>query len=237
MTQRLYAEDSYLRTIEATVTSVTPESIEVDKTIFYPHGGGQASDTGDVENDGARWTVTRAASENGTVRHHIEGGTGRFGVGDTVRMSIDWDARYAMMKYHTALHILSQVAYEQYGARTTGNDISPERARIDMSFGELTPKMAASLEAATNAHISAGLEVVTTTIPREAAERMVNPEKTRLDLIPASVAAIRVVRVGNIDVDACGGTHVKNTREIGGIAIVGTKNKGKNRKRMEIRLV
>jgi Ser-tRNA(Ala) deacylase AlaX len=237
MTQRVYAQDPYLSEFETRITMVTPGALVLEKTIFYPLGGGQASDTGTIEKDGIAYKVTGVASDKGALLHHVEGGTGPFAVGDTVRLTLDWDARYAMMKYHTALHILSQAAHSLYGAATTGNDISPERARIDMSFEELTPEMVASLESETNRHIASGADVVVETFPREEAERMVNPEKTRLELIPASITSIRLVRVGDIDTDACGGTHVRNTREIGGIKIVGTKNKGKNRKRMEIRLV
>lgn len=237
MTTRLYAQDPYLKTAEATVTAITPEALEFDKTIFYPQGGGQASDSGILEMKGDQRTIAKAVSDHGSILHLVEGGTEGLSVGDTVQISIDWNRRYAMMKYHTALHILSQVAYGAYDAGTTGNDISSERARIDMSFSELTPEMVQRLEAETNEHIAAGLDVVVETLPRAEAETKVNPEKTRLDLIPASVTDIRLVRVGDIDTDACGGTHVRSTSEIGGIRITGTKNKGKNRKRMEIQLL
>lgn len=235
MTTLLYLEDPYLKTCTATVASVADGAVVLDRTILYPLGGGQASDTGTIVSGSQSWPITLARRQGDDVAH-LATGAEALHAADTVTVHLDWDRRYPMMKYHTALHLLSHVAHEQYGAGITGNDITPERARIDLALDELTPEMVESIAQGTNELISAGLAVTCTSVPRAEAERLVNPEKTRLDLLPAHIETIRLVRVGTVDIDACGGTHVANTKEIGGIVVAGTINKGRGRKRMEIRL-
>jgi Ser-tRNA(Ala) deacylase AlaX len=215
MTTLLYLEDQYLKTCTATVAFVADDAVVLDRTILYPLGGGQASDTGTIISGSQSWPITLARRHGDDGAHLATGAAAALHAADTGTVHLDWDRRYPMMKYHTALHLLSHVAHERYGAGITGNDITTERARIDLALDELTPEMVESIAQGTNELISAGLAVTCTSVPRAEAERLVNPEKTRLDLLPAHIETIRLVRVGTVDIDACGGTmrqHERNRR-------------------------
>ncbi len=237
MTKLLFLKDAYMTKADVYVTKVFPEGVVLDKTIFYPLGGGQDTDTGTINLQGTSYTVKSVKKEGENIVHFLEEGTSEIHEGDKVKLKLDWERRYTHMKYHTALHILSKVAYSTYGATITGNQITQEKARIDLTLEGLDKEVVKKIEEDTNSHIEKNMAVTVREVTREDAIAIVDPKITRLDLIPPSIKNIRLVEVGGVDIDACGGTHVHNTQEIGKIEIFKTINKGRGRKRLELRLV
>jgi misacylated tRNA(Ala) deacylase len=232
MTELLYLKDSYLRTFEARVLRGDASKVVLDRTAFYPEGGGQPTDTGALIYEGERYQVYKVKREGGEVVHYCEGA--ELKEGDVVRGEIDWQRRYTFMRYHTALHILAKVLFDEFGAVVTGNQIGLEKSRMDFDVANFDRSVLPEIEAKANEAIAQGHEVKIYTLPREEAFERVNPRKTRIDLIPKSIREIRLVEIVGYDIDACGGTHVANTREIGGIKINSFKSKGKRNKRIEV---
>ena len=227
-TKLLFLEDSYRKEFDAEVISFENNCAVLDRTCFYPRSGGQECDKGTIEKNGNIFSVSEVKKDKGIVLHKIDGILEK---GDKITGKIDWERRYKMMKYHTALHILSRVVFDLYGGGVAGNQISPDKARIDFDLEKIENKE--EIEKKTNKIIKEGRAVKSYTLPREEAEKVVD-DKTRLDLLPKFIKNIRLVDIENFDIDACGGTHVKNTKEIGEIKITKIENKGKNRKRLVI---
>ncbi|MEA1993642.1 MAG: alanyl-tRNA editing protein [Euryarchaeota archaeon] len=223
-TELLFLKDSYKREFEAEVLNFEKNYVVLDRTCFYPKGGGQDCDTGTLGD----FTVSKVKKKKGKVLHKIDGTPEE---GDTVTGKLDWERRYSLMKYHTALHILSRAVFNRYGGAVAGNQIHPHKARIDFDLEEIKDEK--EIEEKTNEIIKEGRPVKTFTVPREKAAELVD-EKTRLDLIPDFIKDIRVIDIEGYDIDACGGTHVKNTEEIGEIEITNVESKGKRRKRVTI---
>jgi Ser-tRNA(Ala) deacylase AlaX len=227
-TQLLFLDDAYKREFSAEVLGSEGKYVMLDRTCFYPQGGGQDCDTGTIEKDDEQYTVSKVKKQKGIVYHKIDGSLEK---GDTVTGNLDWDRRYSLMKYHTALHILSRVVFDRHGGGVTGNQIHPQKARIDFDLEKI--EETEEIEKKTNEIIAEGRPVNISTVPREKAVAMVD-DKTRLDLIPDFITTIRLVEIEGFDTDACGGTHVKNTKEIGKITITKVESKGKGKKRMTI---
>ncbi|MFN3336261.1 MAG: alanyl-tRNA editing protein [Thermomicrobium sp.] len=158
-------------------------------------------------------------------------------VGTAVHGILDWERRYRLMRYHTALHILSAVVYREYGALVTGAALDVDKARMDFELEDLAPERVARIEALAKEAIDRGLPVRWWTIPREEAESIPDLIRTKINLLPPSIQHVRVVAIEGLDLQADGGTHVRNTREVGGIRVVGTRSKGRSNKRIEIELV
>lgn len=232
MTELLYLRDSYLRSFEATVEKAEEGKVVLSATAFYPGGGGQPADTGALVYEGRRYPVTKVRRESGEVVHYCEGA--ELEEGDAVRGEIDWQRRYTFMRYHTALHLLARVLYDELKAAVTGNQIGLEKSRLDFDVSAFDRSLLPGIEEKTNEVIARELGVRTYTLPREEAFARLDPEKTRIDLIPGHIREIRLVEIEGFDVDACGGTHVRNTREIGGIEITSFKSKGRRNKRLEV---
>jgi len=240
-TDLLCLEDAYLREFPATVLAVEPEAraVALDRTAFYPGGGGQPADTGRLRRpaDGADWAVTGVRRE-GAVAWHLLGEGELPAVGDGVRGELDWGTRYKLMRTHTALHVLCGVVFRDYGALVTGGNMGPERARMDfeMDSAEFTPARAAEIERRANEEIARGREVRVRTLPRAEAFAIPDLIRTKVNLLPEGIPRVRTVEVVGLDLQADGGTHVANTREVGGLRVVGTRSKGKANKRLEIEL-
>jgi Ser-tRNA(Ala) deacylase AlaX len=234
MTELLYLDDAYMTSLTAAVEEIVPEGLVLDRTILYPGGGGQDCDTGILEFNGNTYEIAGMKRTSGKVVHLAA--SDAIQEGDNVTLALDWDRRYAMMKYHTSLHLLAYCAHADFGASITGNQISEEKARIDLGLDELDAEMTERLIRETNELIAKDLRVDTRAVARQEAKRLVDPTKTRLDMLPSAIRSVRIVGIGDIDFDACGGTHVRSTGEIGAIEATKTINKGKGRKRMEIRL-
>ncbi|MCK4246911.1 MAG: alanyl-tRNA editing protein [Methanomicrobia archaeon] len=227
-TKLLFLEDSYRKEFSAEVLGFENTYAVFDQTCFYPLSGGQECDIGVIEKEGEMFTVSEVKKNKGIVLHKIDGILEK---GDKITGKIDWNRRYQMMKYHTALHILSRVVFNLFGGEVAGNQISPNKARIDFGLEKIEARE--EIEKKTNEIIKEGRSVKVYTVPREEAEKIVD-DKTRVDLLPDFIKNIRLVDIENFDIDACGGTHVKNTKEIGEIKITKIENKGKNRKRLVI---
>lgn len=225
----LYILDSYLKSFEATVEAATDgKFVVLDRTAFYPNSGGQPHDTGLLVRDGEEFPVVYAGLFSGKISHEL----GREGLeaGDKVAGSIDWDRRYLFMRSHTACHLLSAVIFEETGARITGNQIGEERSRVDFSLEEFDRSRLAGYIDQVNRIIKEDRAVKTAVLPRE--EAMQIPNLVRLAKEVPDREEIRTVEVEGIDLQACGGTHVKRTGEIGSVKMLKAENKGKANRRV-----
>ncbi len=234
MTEELAARDAYLREADATVTDVRDEGIVLDRTVFYPRGGGQPGDTGILEWPGGSVAIIDTVKRSGEVLHVPDGEPPA--VGTTVTARIDWDRRHLLMRTHTALHVLSAVVWRDYGAKVTGGNMEPGRARMDFELESISAEFGREVERRLNDALGEGHEVRVLFLPRS--EALQDPEliRTKVNLIPESVDPIRVIDIGTIDRQADGGTHVADTSEVGPVRVVGTESKGKGNKRMRIEL-
>lgn len=233
-TELLFRDDAYLRTARARVTGSSERGIELDATIFYPLGGGQPGDTGAlVRPSGERIAIadTRKGETMDRVLHVPAPSAPLPEVGETVALEIDWDRRYALMRLHTALHVMSCVVV----APVTGGNIAPDKARLDFDI-DMSLLDAARIERETNALIARGVETETVWITD--AELDARPElvKTMSVQPPRGAGRVRLLRIPGIDLQPCGGTHVRNTGEIGGIRVLRIRNEGRRNRRVEIAL-
>ena len=237
-TALLYQTDSYFRTFEATVTAVDSErhAVVLDQTAFYPGGGGQPCDHGWLLLDGQRLPVAKVTMQGETVEHILAPDAALPAPGDTVTGELDWERRYQLMRTHTALHILCGVVFRDYGALVTGGNMDVEHARMDfeMESAEFTPERVAEIGERANAEIVAARDVRVQILPREEAFQIPDLIRTKVNLLPEGIAEIRTVEIVGLDLQADGGTHVANTREVGGIEITGTRSKGRINKRLTI---
>jgi misacylated tRNA(Ala) deacylase len=232
MTELLYLRDHYLREFDASVTSVQNDLIGLDKTAFYPTGGGQPNDTGIIRWEGSESKVVDVSKKTGAVLHKIEGSTPPQGA--AMHGILDWDRRYAFMRYHSALHVLCGLVYHMYGGLVTGGQIYPDRARMDFDLQDLSTDRVQEIEKECNKAIEASHPIVVRFLPREEAMKHPDLIRTKINLLPAGISEVRVVEIEGLDVQADGGTHVANTKEIQGIKVVKTANKGRINRRMEI---
>jgi misacylated tRNA(Ala) deacylase len=232
-TELLFASDAYVRTFEATVAEVTPEGgVILDRTAFYPTGGGQPHDLGELSWEGGGARVVEVRKAGPRVVHRLEGDTPD--VGTNVHGDIDWERRYKLMRHHTALHSMSGVIYQLYGATVTGGQMYPDRARMDFQLPDLSQERLQHIESRTNELLAQERPVTIRFLPREEAFQIPDLIRTRVNLLPEGIQIIRVVDIEGIDQQADGGTHVANTREVGRVRIAGSENKGKGNKRLEI---
>jgi misacylated tRNA(Ala) deacylase len=235
MTEPLYAEDAYLSSCEATVVDVRDEGVILDRTVFYPRGGGQPGDTGLLRWDGGLARVVDTVKLGGDIVHQVEGDRPLMGHGVTAE--IDWGRRHLLMRTHTALHSLSGVIFREYGAKVTGGNMDDTgSARMDFELDGMSHEMGQEVEAKLNQELSMDRRVHVTFLPRS--EALSDPDliRTKVNLIPDDVDPIRVIDIEGIDKQADGGTHVRSTGEVGVVRVVKTESKGKAFKRMRIQL-
>ncbi|HET6318723.1 MAG TPA: alanyl-tRNA editing protein [Chloroflexota bacterium] len=231
-TELLYATDAYLREFDAEVVDVVEGSVVLNRTAFYATGGGQPHDVGELTWDGGSGRVTEVRKDAAGVAHKLDGAVPP--VGANVHGKIDWERRYALMRHHTALHAMSGVIYQLYGATVTGGQMYPDRARMDFEMPDLSAERLSAIEQRTNELLAEGHNVSVRILPRAEALALPDLIRTKVNLIPEQIAEIRVVNIEGIDQQADGGTHVANTREVGRVRIVGSENKGKGNKRLQI---
>lgn len=237
MTEMLYMKDiesNYIREFEASVVERGFDYVVLDRTAFYPLGGGQPSDTGRLEWPGGQAQVREVTKKEG-IRHHLAQNPEL--VPDRVHGVVDWEKRYGHMRMHTAQHIVSGVVYDLWKARTVGNQLYHDRSRIDFAPVKFTDEMISELESRTNEILATGAKVEIATEDRSELEKSVDSQRANLDLLPKSVQELRVVRVPGYDVCPCAGTHVRSLAEIGRIKVVKRENKGKERERITYELV
>ena len=234
-TELLYLRDSLLRSFEATVVDGEARGVELDRTAFYVTGGGQPHDTGVLRWDGGEARVVDVRKRGDVAWHTLD--RDRPPVGTRVTGEIDWDRRYALMRTHTALHVLCGVIWNTWGTPVTGGDMQPLTARMDFEFDPLPEGFAAEVEARVNAELAAGRPIEVSFLPRKEALADADLIRTKVNLIPETVSEIRVVDIVGLDKQADGGTHVARTDEVGRIRVVKTESKGRGNKRIRIKVL
>ena len=238
MTDLLYLTDSNVRVFVGTVVAGAGRGVVLDRTAFYPGGGGQPADRGHLLYEGAPLPVVGVArGEGGAVVHELGEDAAVPPVGATVQGELDWAHRYQLMRTHTALHVLCGTVFREYGALVTGGQMYPDRARMDFELEDLNPERVAHIERRANEHIAADLPVRVQLLPRAEAFAIPDLIRTKINLLPPGIETVRVVEIVGLDLQADGGTHVARTGEVGGLRVVGTRSKGRINKRLEIELV
>ena len=233
-TELLFRADPYLRTASARVVAVHEHGIELERTIFYPTGGGQQGDTGVLVRPGGERIVivdTRKGATLDSVLHVASPATAEPAVGETLTLEIDWPRRHALMRLHTALHVMSCVVV----APVTGGNIAPAKARLDFDI-DMSLLDAARIERETNALIARGVETETVWISDEELDARPELVKTMSVQPPRGGGRVRLVSIPGIDLQPCGGTHVRNIAEIGTIRVLRIRSEGKRNRRVEIAL-
>jgi misacylated tRNA(Ala) deacylase len=242
--EQLCYADAYARSVEARVASVDASGeaplIVLDRTVFYPGGGGQPSDRGLLlrASDGRAWTVRAARKSGGDIVHELEPGEGGPpGLDDVLLVDLDWARRFALMRTHTALHALCGVVWRDYGALVTGGNMEPGAGRMDFEFERMTGDLVDEIEATVNAELAARREVRVDVLPRAEAFAIPDLIRTKINLLPEGISEIRTIEIVGLDLQADGGTHVANTAEVGAIRVTGYESKGRINKRIRIELV
>ena len=226
-------EGTYTKEFEAKVTATYPEIVELERTAFYPLGGGQPSDRGIIEWNNTKTEITDVRKKN-RIRHMIKGDLPE--VGSTVKGTLDWNRRYSHMRMHTSQHLVSAVVNELYTSDTVGNQIGEDKSRIDFKPLKLNKDQIDDVESKVNDYISEDLEV---NISEELRSNLENNPEIRSSMssglwkmLPKSVTKLRVITIGDIDVCPCAGTHVMSLKEIGKVSFVKKDNKGSQKQRL-----
>jgi misacylated tRNA(Ala) deacylase len=235
--------DAYARTVESTVVAVEPgvddagAAVTLEATVFYPGGGGQPPDRGWLRAaSGRTWTVRSARKSNGEIVHELAPGGEPPGVGETVTAELEWLRRHTLMRTHTALHALCGVVWRDYGALVTGGNMEPGSGRMDFEFERMSGELVGEIETTVNRELELGREIRVRSLPRAEAFAIPDLIRTKINLLPPGIDEIRTVEIVGLDLQADGGTHVANTREVGGIRVTGYESKGRINKRIRIEL-
>lgn len=238
MTQLLFQTDSYLSSFSAKVIEIDDSNhgLVLDKSAFYPGGGGQPNDTGNLLYNNEVLPVERVKKANERLIHYIPSHHLLPPIGRFVEGEIDWDRRYKLMRTHTAMHILCGVIFRDYAASVTGGDMEPLKGRMDFEFETMHKDMIESIEVAVNKEVRQARPVKVDILPREVAFKIPDLIRTKINLLPPGIQQIRVVEIVGLDIQADGGTHVRNTAEVGRMRITDYKSKGKINKRIYIEL-
>ncbi|HUG14214.1 MAG TPA: alanyl-tRNA editing protein [Thermomicrobiales bacterium] len=238
MTGLMYLSDPYAVSFDAIVVDIGPNGwLMLNQTAFYPTGGGQPHDTGSIARGADVWRITDVSKRDGGVVHALDDAPGALTTGATVQGRIDWDRRYRLMRTHTALHVLCGVVFREFGALVTGGNMGIDKARMDFELDDLNETRVRHIETTANAVIRDGRRVTWKSLPRDEAFRIPDLIRTRVNLLPEGITEVRVVEIEGLDIQADGGTHVRNTREVGGLRVIGTRSKGRGNKRLEIELI
>jgi misacylated tRNA(Ala) deacylase len=234
MTDKLYHSDAYMKEFEAVIQAVKEDAVQLDRTAFYPGGGGQPSDQGSISVGGVEIPVTKVKADQGEIWHTLEGESPP--VGTSVFGRVDWDRRYQLMRTHTAMHILCGVIWRDFGASVTGGNMEPLKGRMDFEFERMQRELVDDIEKRINKEVAAARSVSARILPREEAFEIPDLIRTKINLLPEAIQEVRVVEITDLDLQADGGTHVANTREVGSIRIIDYKSKGKINKRLVVGL-
>ena len=235
--------DAYARSVEARVRHVEVADttlVVLDRTNFYPGGGGQPSDRGLILRaaDGRGWTVRSARKADGDIVHELQpDDDDPPEVGDIVEVDLDWARRFALMRTHTALHALCGVVWRDHGAQVTGGNMEPGSGRMDFEFESMSGELVGSIEEAVNVELAAERDIRVNVLPRAEAFAIPDLIRTKINLLPEGIEEIRTIEIVGLDLQADGGTHVANTREVGRIRVTGYESKGRINKRIRIELV
>ncbi len=234
MTQLLYQTDSYLGEFDATVVRVEGDEALLDRTAFYPGGGGQPADRGLLGRDSDESAVVGVRKAGEEVWHALEGRVPS--PGQVVRGAVEWERRYALMRAHTALHILCGIVWRDYGAQVTGGNMDVGRARMDFELEAMSGGFAEEMQEKVRREVEAARPISVRILPRAEAFAIPDLIRTKINLLPEGIQQVRVVEIAGLDVQADGGTHVRNTSEVGDVRIAGHESKGRINKRLRIEL-
>lgn len=234
-TELLYLRDAELVAFDAIVVDVVAEGrrVALDRTAFYPTGGGQPHDTGEL----AGLPVTDVRKDGDLVWHSVDGVEPLPVVGESVQGAVDWERRHALMRTHSALHVLCGVIWNEWRVPVTGGNMEPLSARMDFEFDPLPEGFGARVEELVNVELAADRPIAVTFLPRDVAVEDEDLIRTKVNMIPESVTEIRVVDIVGLDKQADGGTHVRSTGEVGRIRVVKTESKGKGNKRIRLEVI
>ena len=238
MTKYLYYVDSYIQSFSAIISDIDPDQhgVILDQTAFYPGGGGQPADNGHLLINEKTIEIAKAKKSMDQVIHILPESEPLPQIGKQVTGQLNWERRYQLMRTHTAMHILCGVIFRDYGATVTGGDMDPLKARMDFEFETLHKDLIEKIERSINTEIQNSLDVRTEILPREAAFQIPDLIRTKINLLPEGIQEVRTVEIVGLDLQADGGTHVKNTAEVGKIKIIDYKSKGKINKRIYVEI-
>lgn len=236
MTELLYQTNAYMQEFDATIATVLPEqrAIILDRSAFYPGGGGQPCDFGTLSVGDTKYSVEKVKKQGDDVLHFLARTEPLPAVGSASHGILDWARRYQLMRTHTALHILCGTVFRDYGALVTGGDMEPLKGRMDFEFASMGGELVREIEAAVNAEAQKAREIWVRILPREEAFQIPDLIRTKINLLPEGITQVRTVEIVGLDLQADGGTHVRNTDEVGSIRVADYKSKGAINKRLYI---
>jgi misacylated tRNA(Ala) deacylase len=237
VSENIYSTDAYAREAEATVIDVDPDAraILLERTVFYPGGGGQPADEGElVGESGGTWRVTGAKKRGDDIWHTIADGAELPAVDTSVVARLDWDRRHGLMRTHSALHVLCGVVWRDHQASVTGGNMEPLSGRMDFEFETMSGELVGDIERRVNEEIAADREIRVAILPREEAFAIPDLIRTKINLLPEGITEVRTVEIVGLDLQADGGTHVAHTGEIGRVSVTGYESKGRINKRIRI---
>ncbi|MDH2363193.1 MULTISPECIES: alanyl-tRNA editing protein [Priestia] len=234
MEKEIFLENSYQTSCKTFIKEINENKVILSQTVFYPTGGGQPFDTGAIKQGNHEVEVVKVRREQGEIVHYVQNAE-NLTLGEAT-VHIDWDRRYRFMRYHTLLHVIAGHLYNKFGALATSNEIYEDnRARIDIKFEkEISEDYFTVMEKEIQDIIEENHLISTRSLPREEVEKIPGSIKTVINLLPKSIQTIRLVEISELDEQACGGTHVKSTNEIGSFSFTKVKNKSRNGKRIEV---
>lgn len=233
MTEFLYQLDSYAVDFDAQIEVIVEGGVALDRTAFYPGGGGQPCDTGALSCGTDTWRVESVGRVEGQVVHFLDREPPPKGI---VCGSIDWAHRYQLMRTHTAMHILCGVIWRDYQAFVTGGQMEPLQGRMDFEFERMQRELVDIIEQRINEEVAAAREVRVRILSRAEAFEIPDLIRTKINLLPAGISGVRIVEIEGLDIQADGGTHVANTAEVGPLRIVDYRSKGRLNKRLVVAL-
>ena len=229
MTERLYQRDSYLKTFDARVAAVRPDGVVLDRTAFFPTGGGVLGDAGTLARGTDSFRVVESVDHESGVLHTLE--TQGLAIGDAVHGEIDWSRRYPLMRYHTATHVLTGVMFNDYHVRVTGNQLTPDKARVDFAFEQFDREVLEEGFRRANALVAQDLDVRISFVAAD--EARARPELFKLETgFRHDLPELRLVEIVGFDTQADGGCHIAKLSEIGRLVLTKTENKGKANRRV-----
>jgi misacylated tRNA(Ala) deacylase len=235
-TDLLYDTDAYLRTFEATVLDVAVDDrrIALDRTAFYPGGGGQPADRGTLVWDGGQAQVAKVGRDGRVVWHQLAPDDPLPDPGTPLQGQLDWDRRHQLMRTHTALHILCGVIWHDFGVAVTGGNMEPLSGRLDFELDAMSAELGQRVQQRINEEIARAREIAVEFVDRAAADADPALIRTKANLIPAAIDPLRVIDIRGLDRQADGGTHVATTHEVGRVEVIKTESKGRANKRIRL---
>jgi misacylated tRNA(Ala) deacylase len=237
MSENICYTDAYARETDAVVVDVDADAhaVLLDRTVFYPGGGGQPADTGRLIGDaGGSWTVIGARKRGEDIWHTIADGEELPAPDTQLTAEIDWDRRHRLMRTHSALHVLCGVVWRDHGASVTGGNMEPLSARMDFEFETMSGELVGEIERRVNEEVAADREIRVDVLPREEAFAIPDLVRTKINLLPEGIDEVRTIEIVGLDLQADGGTHVGHTGEIGRVKVTGYESKGRINKRIRI---